>query len=62
VGIACGVALADAVGGALGTAADTGEDVGVGLETPVLAAHALARSAMALVTITVDARKHPCIS
>jgi hypothetical protein len=57
VGIGRGVAPADAVGGALGTAADTAEDVDVGLETPVLAAHALARSAIAMVTTTVDARK-----
>jgi hypothetical protein len=60
VGIACGVARADAVGGALGgalgTAADTNEDVDVGLETPALAAHALARSAIATVTTNVDLR------
>ena len=56
VGVACGVARADAVGGALGTAAETGEDLDVELETPVLAAHALARSPIATVTTRADLR------
>jgi len=56
VGIGCGVGLVDAVGGALGTAAETGDDGGVGLESPVLAAHALVRSPTAIATMNVHLR------
>jgi len=57
VGIGCGVAASLAVGAALGTTVAVGNDGEVGLESPVLAAHALVRRTTAIVTTKVDARK-----